>query len=1479
MEKKGPLLSRQRVTREQSRRVRLLNKQPAKSLDQLQEWSLEPQRVRDSPHGKRNMEVEFVSPGRSDETPRMGKGIWKLNSSLLEEAMVRQSFEDFLQSQEPLVDMCNSKSEWWEMFKKRTARFFRKLSNLRSWDRYRLYQELRKKLERLVSTGDSREDISRVKSLLKRCQYDRYASLVAERDFGKYRSPDPYGNCKMAVRSKLVMGLVDSTGSLNRSKSGILEVVRSFYSHLFGRKELNRDSLSAFLAGAIPGAGMDPSLDILTEPIREEEVRLAIDGLRPKKSPGPDGLTSEWYKTFREQLVPLLTEVYNECLSSGNLPRSMGKSVLILLTKGRDPSRIENWRPISLLNVDRKILAKILFCRLAKFAPKLLSGSQHCSVPGRSAFSAVLSVREAVERGRAGLWKGLLLSLDQAKAFDRVNHEYLWSVLLWYGLPGRFVDWLKTLYKGAESFPLVNGWLGRPFEVASGVRQGCPLSPLLYVFAIDPFIRRVDRGPLAGVRMELAVGGPSLKVVAYADDVSIFTSSEEEVGWVMSEVNRYSEVSGSQINRDKCETLWLGEGDPVFDLQGTLPEPQKSVKILGINFGQDEDYHQQNWEGRLKDVAQRVDRWKGWSLSLRERVHLCKAYLIPVLLYLSSVCVLPGSLWATVYSLFFQMLWGNRLNLIRREVTYRTRRLGGLDMVNPVVFLTNTFLKINIANLWKERAPLWVISCREWFRPFFQEWETGGRVKDLRASHGHLPAYVAPVLKIIRRWGLRRTEIETMSRGSLDRGVLSSFFQAPLALKDCPSQDLEGGLLLLNLERIPKKVWDVTWRCFHGKLYVRDNMKCRNSEERGCPREECGGVLESMDHFLLHCPFNIEVYKKVGSSIGWPRLATLSYAEWAYGAFKDLGGRDRRTLFLVMLFQGPSSDQKTNLFTQSYSSVNEITTVAPLAQTGAQIMVKIGGPRPGDQATLDRKNPTSGEMDKFIKKTAILHVSKDPKMAQTPTRAPRSKQNEPQDQATGGEDDTDDLPISRSFLKELLSSSLASALEPLSSDLAAIKQDISQVGGRVETLEITQEAIIHHQSEVAQRFQAIQQRMNGLCNSLEDQENRGRRNNLRFRGIPETVDTGDIANTVVQICMSLLGPESAHEVILERAHRALRPKPAPSAPPRDIICKFLSFPVKEAIILKARQSGKVSWDGQDIQIFQDLAQSTLDKRRSLKPLTGWLREHKIPYRWSFPFGLSFTYEGRRLSISNYADLDQVFDHLQIEPLQIENWDPIQDLSNLPELPHPGCMPLCGLFNFLQLGKMLCAYLYFQMGLGCESLVVKSDVTALPLSIRISLHLARHLLVFMFAIEEINRRSDLLPNITLGYKIYDSCVLEHKAVQSALSILSGREEAVPNYSCDEKNNVVAFIGHLMSTSSLSIAEITGIYGYPQISYGAMDPIFSNKLLFPYFYRTVPDGSTQYEAIVLLLEKFGWSWVGMVTVDDESSQRASMELHNL
>ncbi|CAI9608046.1 unnamed protein product [Staurois parvus] len=353
---------------------------------------------------------------------------------------------------------------------------------------------------------------------------------------------------------------------------------------------------------------------------------------------------------------------------------------------------IENWRPISLLNVDRKILAKILFWRLSSVAGDLLSSHQHCSVQGRSTFSAVLAIREALERCRAAGWRKYLLALDQAKAFDRVNHEYLWLLLGRYGLQGRFIDWLKTLYNGAESFPLVNGWVGQPFEVGSGVRQGCPLSPLLYAFAIDPFVRRLEGASLCGVPLGIA-GVPPLKVVAYADDVSVIISGTEEAQEVVSVIEQYTEASGSKVNHEKSEVFWMGEEGESFELPDAFPEPQQEIKILGIKFGPG-DYGHRNWESRLVVANAKVASWKRWRLSLRERVDLIKTYLIPIFLYVSFVCILPVSLYARVYSCFFQLLWGNRLNLIKRNVTYLSRREGGLGVVNPIVFLFFALFKV-----------------------------------------------------------------------------------------------------------------------------------------------------------------------------------------------------------------------------------------------------------------------------------------------------------------------------------------------------------------------------------------------------------------------------------------------------------------------------------------------------------------------------------------------------------------------------------------------------------------------------------------------------------------------------------------------------------------------------------------------------------------------------------------------------------------
>ncbi|XP_041423587.1 uncharacterized protein LOC121395088 [Xenopus laevis] len=108
--------------------------------------------------------------------------------------------------------------------------------------------------------------------------------------------------------------------------------------------------------------------------ITEEEVKLAIESLQNKKAPGPDGLTSEFYKTFKDRLAPALVEVF--CLQESDLPPSMQFSSLILSSKGKDEKHIENWRPIALPNTDRKILAKVIFFCLSLFSSTSLSDCQ-----------------------------------------------------------------------------------------------------------------------------------------------------------------------------------------------------------------------------------------------------------------------------------------------------------------------------------------------------------------------------------------------------------------------------------------------------------------------------------------------------------------------------------------------------------------------------------------------------------------------------------------------------------------------------------------------------------------------------------------------------------------------------------------------------------------------------------------------------------------------------------------------------------------------------------------------------------------------------------------------------------------------------------------------------------------------------------------------------------------------------------------------
>ncbi|XP_075114909.1 vomeronasal type-2 receptor 26-like [Leptodactylus fuscus] len=168
---------------------------------------------------------------------------------------------------------------------------------------------------------------------------------------------------------------------------------------------------------------------------------------------------------------------------------------------------------------------------------------------------------------------------------------------------------------------------------------------------------------------------------------------------------------------------------------------------------------------------------------------------------------------------------------------------------------------------------------------------------------------------------------------------------------------------------------------------------------------------------------------------------------------------------------------------------------------------------------------------------------------------------------------------------------------------------------------------------------------------------------------------------------------------------------------------------------------------------------------------------------------------------------------------------------------------------------------------------------LSLFSRISFDEYRAILAFIFAVDEINQDPDLLPNVTLGYHIFDTCGDPKKTLHYTLRILSGQKKTAPNYFCTGRGEVVAFIGDSEFLTSQALAQLLNLYKYTQINHGVTDHRFNDRKLYPTFYRIVPDDRVRYAAIIQCLKYFGWDFIGIITQNDGSAEMEYTELRKM
>lgn len=411
----------------------------------------------------------------------------------------------------------------------------------------------------------------------------------------------------------------------------ILHELSVFYNNLFASKYKSIPTFEDIERINIPTLSED-NKRMCDKELSSLECKIALQSMNKNKSPGCDGLTVEFYIRFWEALGGKLTETLAFVQKKGELSTSQKRGVITLLAKkGKDELFIKNWRPVSLLNIDYKILTKALAKRLSNVIPSLIHVDQKGFIKGRYIGENIRQAQDIIEATRVKRKTGLMLLLDFEKAFDSIEWLFMIQCLRKFNFGEVFIQWVNTCYKNACSTVINNGYNCGWFKIKRGVRQGDPLSSYLFLLCIEILAQTVrDNTSTIGI----VIGGHEFKINLFADDATCYIEDEDSLVCLIELIDKYSKYSGLRLNIDKSLLVYLGPWRTKHAvLQGIRVETE-SVNILGIQVGPDEnECYNVNFINKIQAMKRKLGMWSARSLTLIGKVLIAKSMGISNLIY------------------------------------------------------------------------------------------------------------------------------------------------------------------------------------------------------------------------------------------------------------------------------------------------------------------------------------------------------------------------------------------------------------------------------------------------------------------------------------------------------------------------------------------------------------------------------------------------------------------------------------------------------------------------------------------------------------------------------------------------------------------------------------------------------------------------------------------------------------------------------
>ena len=504
-----------------------------------------------------------------------------------------------------------------------------------------------------------------------------------------------------------IEALFDNNQNLVTKSKDLPDCMASKWQNIMNpvQKRFNRKHLKNFLPVNHPVLP-ENSKKICISPVTDEEVTDIFQSLKKQKSPGPDSLPNDFYIDFREYLTPIFKKLLQFWVSTSRIPEDFTECNIITLAKAGDRNRAMNYRPISLLNTDYKILGKLLANRIRYSLKYIIHDDQSGFVPGRRIDEAILKtiiVNKYLksEQGQPGR-KSIQVAVDFHKAYDSLNRKFLWYILKWFGFPRSLISLIKKTYTATKATFIVNGFSSKKYLVSSGIRQGCPLAPLLFIIAMEIILMKIRQSTsITGITFHAENRKVEIRTVGFVDDLMVTLKKANQLPKLLQILRQFSVFSSLVANPEKIKGIWLDKSEGPKLFHGiTFLQRSETMRYLGILIGPGGS-SDANWKWFIQKSKQRLFLASIKSNTLKGRCTIVNSIFMAGIRFMAEIYLPSLSMKTKLYQFIRNYLAKFLLNenkvVTRLPVAYpiltKPLKQGGLGLLDLDLELKKNALK------------------------------------------------------------------------------------------------------------------------------------------------------------------------------------------------------------------------------------------------------------------------------------------------------------------------------------------------------------------------------------------------------------------------------------------------------------------------------------------------------------------------------------------------------------------------------------------------------------------------------------------------------------------------------------------------------------------------------------------------------------------------------------------------------------------